>query len=173
MNLHVLLLSAFLLSLAVITYQDLRYRSVPLYVFLLALIGALTMQYNTCGIDESFYLQVLFNSGFIAVNVLIVFLYVKKIKKIPLGNAIGLGDLAFYLVLIPILSTPVYMYFHLVSLLLILIAYPILKKILSLHTRAIPLAGLQALCLCSLILLSECFTLFRPILGSCSVIYWI
>ncbi|ABG60437.1 prepilin peptidase [Cytophaga hutchinsonii] len=173
MTIHVLLLPAFLLILAVITYQDIKYRSVPIYVFLLALVLSIAIQYQQCGIDESFFIQLLFNSGFIAFNLLIVLLYVKKIKKIPLSSAIGLGDLAFYIVLIPVLSTPVYMYFHLISLVFILISYPVLKHSLSLQTKAIPLAGLQALCLSCFIIVFEYVTPGRPIIGSCSIIYWI
>ena len=173
MTMHVLLMSALLLNLVVITYQDIRYRSVPVYVFLFACIVSFLLQFQICGMDELFFIQLLLNSGFIAINLLIVLLYVKKIKKISLTSAIGLGDLAFYIVLIPLLSTPVYMYFHLLSLLLILISYPILKNTLSLQTRAIPLAGLQAFCLICFILLFECFNMNRPIIGSCSIIYWI
>ena len=173
MTLHVILLSAFLLTLAVITYQDIRYRSVPVYVFVVACIVSFLLQYQQCGIDQLFFMQVLLNSGFIAFNLLIVVLYIKKIKRIPLASAIGLGDLAFYIVLIPLLSTPVYMYFHLISLLLILASYPLLKNTLSLQTRAIPLAGLQALCLIIFIVVYECVITNKPIVGSCSIIYWI
>lgn len=173
MTLHVLLVSAFLLNLIVITYQDIRYRSVPLYVFLLAALLAVGIQYQQCGIDRDFFIQLLLNSGFVACNLLIILVYVKKIKRIPLAQAIGMGDLAFYVVLIPVLSTPVYMYFHLISLLIILLSYPFLKNILALHTRAIPLAGLQALCLTGAVLLFENPMLNKPILGTCSSIYWI
>lgn len=170
---HALLLSAFLMNLGVIAYQDFRYRSVPIYVFLFALILSFLLQYQKCGIDEFFIFQLLFNSGFIAFNVLIVMVYVKKVKKIPFAQAIGLGDLVFYIVLIPLLSTPVYVYFHLISLLLILISYPILKNALALKSRAIPLAGLQATCLICIILVFEYFNLNRPLIGSCSLLYWI
>jgi len=173
MIIHVLLLAAFLLNLIVITYQDIRYRSVPVYVFLSASILSFLIQYLRCGIEKLFVSQALLNAGFIALNVVVIFVYVKKIKKIPLVNAIGLGDLAFYVVLIPLFSTPVFIYFHLISLLIILISYPVLKNILSLNTRAIPLAGLQAFCLLCFILAFECFNMNKTIIGSCSLIYWI
>ena len=173
MSVHVILLSAFLLNLAVITYQDITYRSVPLYVFVFAALLAYLIQYEQCGIDELFIKQIVLNAGFIAFNVLALFVYTKKIKKIALSHVIGLGDLAFYLVLIPLLSTPVYVYFHLVSLLIILLSYPLLKNVLALDTRAIPLAGLQALCLFVLIIIFEYCMLNHPITGTCSIIYWI
>ncbi len=170
---HTFLLAVFVINLAVITYQDFKHRSVPLYVFLFAAILSVFIQYQQCKIDELFFLQILLNSAFVAINALIVWLYIKKVVNRDLSSAIGAGDLAFYIVLIPLLSTPVYMYFHLISLLLILISYPFLKNILSLRTRAIPLAGLQALCLIFFILLFECVTLNRPIIGTCSIVFWI
>jgi len=122
--------------------------------------------------DGLFIWQIIFNSIFILLNFLIVFLYVKKVKKIPLTEAIGPGDLVFYVVLIPFLNTPAFMYFHIVSLMLILLTYPMLKNKLSLTNRAIPLAGLQACCLIFFLIVFEYCIPEKSITGSCSILYW-
>jgi hypothetical protein len=173
MNIHAFLLPVFIICLLLISYQDIRYRSVPVYIFSVAFISALVIQYDRCGMDQLFVWQIICNSIFIVLNFLFVFLYVKKVKKIPLKDAIGLGDLVFYMVLIPFLNTPAFMYFHIVSLMLVLITYPMLKNKLSLINRSIPLAGLQACCLIFFLILFEYCIPEKSITGSCSIIYWI
>jgi len=173
MNLHAVLLLLLVLSLAYIAYQDFRYRSVPVLVFGISFLLAIAVQYQACGMDQLFMIQISLNSLFIVLNLLIVIVYIKQIKKIPLSSALGIGDIVFYLILIPLLSIPVFMYFHISSLLLILTLYPILKNTMSFHTRAIPLAGLQACYLIILLIVFEYIYVLKPIVGSCSLVYWI
>jgi hypothetical protein len=173
MNIHAGLLMLLLLSLALIAYQDFKHRSVPIYIFILACCFSILIQYQQCGFNEAFFLQVFLNFSFIVLNVAVVYIYIKRIKKIAVSQAIGLGDLVFYGVLIPVLSTPVFVYFHLLSLILILISYPFLKNILSFKTRAIPLAGLQALCLLICLIVFETKIINKSIIGTCSIMDWI
>ena len=172
MTLHASLLGMLIGLLLFITWQDVTYRSVPVYVFLLALPLVLYLQYLRCGFDDVFVIQCLLNASVISIQLLAVYAYARWIKKINLSSAIGTGDIVFYVLLIPLLSTPVFIYTHLSSLLMILITYPLLNKILSLETRAIPLAGMQAFWLALLIVLFE-WIIQRPLTGSCSLIYWI
>jgi hypothetical protein len=173
MNMHAILVLLLLLNLAMITYHDIRYRSVPVYVFLIAALLSFFIQYERCGMDELFFIQAFSNSIFILANILIVVLYIKKIKKIKIEEAIGAGDLVFYVVLIPLLSTPVFVYFHLTSLFVILILYPVFKNKLSFKTRGIPLAGLQAAYLFCNIIIFEYIIISKPIIGCCAIINWI
>lgn len=162
----------FLMVLAAMTYQDIVHRSIPIYFFLIAFALSITLQYLKCGVDMFFMIQASFNLLFVLLNALIVYIYVCKIKKISLHQAIGLGDLAFYLILIPLFSTPVFMAFHLISLVIVLVGYPLLKDVLSMKARAVPLAGLQSFCLLVLLIVFEFAYKEKSIIGSCSVIHW-
>jgi hypothetical protein len=138
------------ITLFVIFIQDLKSRAVYWVVFpiLLVLLGVLHyIKYDTF---FTVWRPALINLGFLTLQILLVSVYF-SIKSKRLVNTIdgllGLGDILFLLSVTVYLSVLNFLFFYVVSLVLVLLAW-LLWQSRSIKTRKeIPLAGMQALIL--------------------------
>jgi hypothetical protein len=135
--------------LLAIAYQDLRHHSVQW--ILIALAGAVNVVAGVRALSPSEVLTyTIMNLVFIAINIGVLAVYLAVRFKASLRNMfsqyIGIGDVLFWMALTPLFSVFNFIYFHLLSLLVSLILFLLLRLFFtSLKKSAIPLAGLQAL----------------------------
>jgi len=144
-----MLLTLLIVVLWIIAYQDLRYRSVSWILF--PVLAALSF---IVGIEALPITEILvyigFNLTFVALNIAILYGYLFLRYKVTISEAfasyIGIGDLLFWVALVPLFSTINFIYLYLfsivVSVVVILIVriFPVSRKDVT-----VPLAGLQAL----------------------------
>jgi len=135
--------------LLIIAYQDLQQRSVQW--ILMAIAAGITFAIGVIRLPVAEVLTyTLINLLFILVQVglLTAYLLVRFKTNVQgiFSSYIGLGDILFWIGLAPLFSTMNFICFHLVSMLVSLVFFLLLKKF---NTRAnvqtVPLAGLQAL----------------------------
>ena len=137
------LLSLTLIPLAVIVYQDFKFRAISWYlpplIFML-LGGAILYEEGL----QPFWENLFFNSIFILLNLIIVLLYfsLKQKKLINIFQShLGLGDILFFFSLSPIFAPINFMIFFVICL-LIIIVFSILYLFKTKSTnQSIPLAG--------------------------------
>lgn len=132
----------FLLILLIIFNQDIKERQVTFVVLLLGIILGGHLHYT-----NSFFEFFLFN---ISINVLLIslisimlYLYVKLKLQQPFFEAIGVGDILFFLLLAVSFPTISFLVVFSVSLLFSLILFLTVKR--KLKKQTVPLAGFQAL----------------------------
>lgn len=132
----------FLILLLIIFYQDLKDRQVTLLVLVAAmLVGGYL--YYTNSFYELFIFNIGVNSLLIVLISAILFLYTRLKLKLSFFDAIGLGDLLFFMVLAVSFPTLAFVTLFSLSLLFSLVLFLILKPKLTKPT--VPLAGFQAL----------------------------
>lgn len=137
-----LLKGLFLLGLGLITYQDFKIREVSLVLFLgLAVLGG-SMHYRVQYFDF-FILNLIINCCSLVFLIGILFLYAKFAMNVKLKEAIGLGDLLFFMVLALSFPTFSFMFLLVLSFVFSLLLFLVLKP--KLKNKTVPLAGLQAL----------------------------
>lgn len=128
--------------LLLVFYQDIKERKVTL-VLLLLLLGLTGFLHSRFHLFEVFLLNILINIAIISIVVLILLLYSRFLLKKKLFEAIGPGDILFFLVLAVSFPIPSFLIIFSCSLLFAL-ALSIVWK-LKAKNKTIPLAGLQAL----------------------------
>lgn len=138
-----------LLLLAVIVYQDFRYRAIS-WVTLPLLFAAFATN-TVLKTDFSSFLQsFLFNSGFIVFQLFAVTAYF-SLKNRAITNItskyIGWGDILFFVVTAAVFSPVNFIVFYLVSLIITLASALIYRLVKQTSTFEIPLAGAMALVL--------------------------
>ncbi len=142
--------------MAVITYQDFKYRAVSAYLFLLIasllLFNRLAI-YDLANIGSSFIINCLFI--LIQIGVLSIYFSVKKRAWVNIVDLfIGKGDILFFLCLALYLSPLNFIAFHLISL-SISICMVVLQRLIKYNVwEEIPLAGIQSFLLIILMFLS-------------------
>lgn len=145
--------------LAIIVFQDLKYREV--HVLVLAAIFLVA-----CGINYfETYLgirDIAYNIAFIAINILGVMAYMSIKEKTffnPIDKAIGLGDIVFFIAITPLFQTRKFILFFTLGLICSLLIFVATKKIRKHDT--IPLAGYLSLVLLACIGL-KAFNIVNP-----------
>ncbi len=137
--------------LGMVAYEDFRHRGVRWAVF--PFLFFLSLGYATCWISwQEWMWQYCFVLAFLASQFLVLTLYLSlKYKKWtwPTPHFLGLGDLLFLLCAGVPLGFPYFLLFHLLSLLLCVLAALFFP---SFRRGGVPLAGGQA-CLLAIVLL--------------------
>ena len=149
-----------LFCLAFICYQDFRYRAVYWICFPLLGMLFLFLKYLQAGAADSLWHSI-FGLSFFAVQLLLLWAYFSLMHKklINLTDSyLGWGDVLF-LAIVPFYLSPVnYIAFYMGSLVLVLlyvlVAKLIVSKVNQVANTQIPLAGLQAMILGAVLLLS-------------------
>jgi hypothetical protein len=90
-----------------------------------------------------FRFDLLFNLVLLAIQLLVLLLYLKFIKK-SVANMLGVGDVLFFFVMAFAFSTVGFVFFFSLSLLVSLLVWLLTNKN---KNKLIPLAGLQSVCL--------------------------
>lgn len=152
-----------LACLMAVGYQDLRYRQVYVYVFILFFLNALYLQYIRCGFEEEFIIQSSANVFICILQFGTALLYVRFIKKIKMEHALGIGDILYYVCIVPLLSTPVFIMYNIISLIGVILFIALFR----IPKQNVPLAGLQALLLAAAVLTELVFPSVH-LLGTCN-----
>ncbi|MDG2194279.1 MAG: hypothetical protein P8K77_05400 [Polaribacter sp.] len=140
--------------LGIISYQDLKERKVTVLLFLLlALVGGYL--FYTAQVFEVFLINTSINISFIVMLFFLVLLYVKVKMNVKISEAMGLGDVLFFLVLAISFPTVTFLVLFSCSLFFSLLLFLVVKPMLKIKT--VPLAGFQALFLSLVILLNWIF----------------
>jgi hypothetical protein len=137
-----------LITLGVIIAQDMVSRAVYWIVFplLLTLLGLLHYQIDRFGLWQ----PTLFNLGFLALQLLLLSLYfsVKQRRIVNIVDSlIGLGDVLFLFSLTVYFSVLSFLFFYILSLVFVLLFWPVCITMIRKRNKGIPLAGMQALLL--------------------------
>ncbi len=133
------------LSLIFIFFQDYRDRQV--YVFLFPLIGILgTYLFFLNSNLEYYFLSVCINLGIVLIVVLLNYLFAEFIlKKNLLKEALGLGDILFFIAFAFCFPTVTFINFFVFSILFTFVLHLALSKLVKDKNRNIPLAGYMSL----------------------------
>ena len=166
MNNSLLLLIGVCMLLFAIAWQDFKTRTVYVFVFVLFFAAACTLQYLRCGFTEETFVHIGLNASVVCTQLLVLYCYLKFVRKINFFDGMGLGDIFFYICIIPMMSLPVFIFFNISSLVLALLIYVVAGKKIHMKSGAIPLAGIQAFTLLLTILVVEVF-FSTPVLGTC------
>jgi Flp pilus assembly protein protease CpaA len=152
-----LLLSLFtLVCLGFICYQDMRYRAVYWICFPVLAVSLFLLKQQKAEWEESLT-QTALGSLFFGIQLLVLWIYFsiknKRFVNVTL-NYLGLGDILFLFAIAFYLSPVNYILFYVGSLVIVLL-YTLAQRILQKKaSQEIPLAGLQALLLSLLMVLS-------------------
>jgi len=126
----------------VVFIQDIKYRAIHYSLLILIVLVNFVLWFNY----SKDYRTLLFNLFFLITTLLGLKIYVtitKKKKTEGMYLGLGLGDLLFFLVVIPLFSTKNYIFFFITGMIFSLIMHLFLKKISN--NNLIPLAGYLAL----------------------------
>lgn len=143
----------FLTGLLVLVYQDFKDREVTFLVFPFLLIVGAVLHYRTQYI-EIFLLNLIINLGLLSVVLLMLLLYVRLVIKKKFNQAIGSGDVLFFIVIAISFPSITFSVLFSASLFFSLIIYQLLKPKIG---KNIPLAGLQSLFLFFIIVSNSIF----------------
>jgi len=143
-----------MLCLWTIVYQDIKERSVYLWILIatMLLIGFLHYQHSLSGL---FLSSILLNIAIVLTIIFILFLYAKFKIKLALQDTFGFGDLLFFLTIAIGFPTITFVVLFSFSLFFSLILFLVVKK--KLKHKTVPLAGLQALFFSLIFLLNWAF----------------
>lgn len=141
-----LLNSLIIFLLITIFWEDLKLRSVHWFLFPALAICLFCYEYKNSGLTAT-TLNTVSNLAFIALQTSILTIYISiKQRKLTniFKNMIGLGDLLFFVALAFYFSLVNYIIFYILSLLSILLFWPVSNLIGKKKDKYIPLAGIQA-----------------------------
>ncbi|WP_199119340.1 hypothetical protein [Pedobacter sp. ASV28] len=133
------------LVLLAMAWQDFRDRAIAIWLFVLLFIGLIGLKYSLLGRTVLFS-DFKVNMIFLAMQLLCLFLYFswKEKRWVNLFNGyFGEGDLLFLVGVATYLSFFNFVWFHLISLFIVMLISVFVRK----TDAKIPLAGGQALCL--------------------------
>ncbi len=157
---HFLLLSVVIVTLFLIAVQDCKYRAVPVFLFVILFVAVflLTSIQNTL---RATAMQLLVNglvTAFLITALLLVYYLKERSIKFFFEQKMGPGDVLLWFCAAPLFSTINYLIWFIGSLVVVLFIHFLrlafsTKKI---H-QTVPLAGLQAMLLLSVIFLNELF----------------
>ncbi|CAM1344628.1 hypothetical protein [Tenacibaculum amylolyticum] len=132
-----------LILLLGIFLQDIKERKVYVFLLLLALLVGGYTYYDNTFTPQLFFINIFTNAMVVSIIVLLLFLYTKfKIRK-NFFQAIGFGDILFFLALSVSFPTITFLVLFSSSLLFSLLLFISIKS--KLNNKAVPLAGFQAL----------------------------
>ncbi len=132
-------------------------RSVYWFLFPLLAIVFISMRlWNHCA-DRDWIQTTLINISFVIVQLVILSIYfsIKNRRWVNISTGLlGIGDILFLLCITLYLSTLNFLFFYIISLIMVLICWLVWQLIISRKDKSIPLAGLQAF-LFSLFLMAD------------------
>jgi hypothetical protein len=135
--------------LILIAYYDFRYRALPIYLLLIAVICAIVYSITRNNLNSSLEYSVI-NTMFLTFQLCLTSLYFsarsRKFTNI-FNHWLGVGDLIFFLVLIFCFSPLNFILFNIISGFVTILFYAGRKK-----RVLIPLAGSQSIILCVILL---------------------
>ena len=146
----------FLVILILIFLQDLKERKVYLWLLIVAFILSGYLFYQQT-ILQLYLLHISTNALVFLMLILVLFLYSKFKMKLKLSDALGFGDILFFLVFVFGFPVETFLLLFVSSLVFSLILYQVLKPKLS--KKTIPLAGLQALFLFLILFINLAFNI--------------
>jgi hypothetical protein len=156
---HDTLTLLFCCILAFLAYYDFRYRALPVYMLVIALVFGILISVSKNGLSFTLYFSAV-NTILISLQLGLTTLYfsIKTGKFVNIFNSyLGIGDLIFFLVVILCFSPVNFILFIISSGLITLLFYvPSREKVL------IPLAGSQSVILCLILLFSLVFKIIQP-----------
>jgi hypothetical protein len=146
---------AIVMILAIIVYQDFKFRAVSwiLFPLLAAIILLENIFIHALPVFADFYL---INFGFIAVQLVLITLYFSLRNKrwVKLWEQhLGAGDILFFLILCLFFSPVNFLLFYLGSLIVTVVVVLVLRRVRT-DMNVIPLAGIQSGLLAVLIVAS-------------------
>ncbi|HAV54825.1 MAG TPA: hypothetical protein DCX41_07855 [Aequorivita sp.] len=132
-------------SLAFIFFQDYRDRQV--YIFLFPLFGILgSYLFFLSSSLEYYFFSVCMNLGIILIVVLLNYFFAELVLKMSLlKEAMGLGDILFFIAFAISFPTVTFINFFVFSILFTFVLHLALSKLLKKKNRNIPLAGYMSL----------------------------
>ena len=142
MELHITI-SILAVTLLFVFFQDLKNRSI--HIALPILIFALGLVMNYLSLDLSFK-DILYNILFIAMNIVGLILYFSIKNKgyvNPIDKSLGMGDIAFFIAIVPLFNFRSFILFFIFGLVFSLMAHGIYS--LFEKNVTIPLAGYLSL----------------------------
>jgi hypothetical protein len=134
--------------LLVILVQDLKSRAVYWILFPVLIIVLLLLNYFQYRSLSAIWQPVLINMGFLLLQLILVSAYfsIKHGRWINITDSLlGLGDILFLLSVASYLSAVNFLFFYVVSLILILFGWLVWQPQTGKKDKTIPLAGMQAL----------------------------
>jgi hypothetical protein len=137
-----------LLVLLVIFVQDIKSRSVYWILFPLIVVLFIVSDLVSQRSIGDLWLPVLFNLGFLVLQLLIITCWfsLKEKRWVNISaNLLGWGDILFLVSISFYLSFANFLFFHIVSLLLVLTSWLIWQFFANQKTKHVPMAGMQAL----------------------------
>ena len=146
----------FLLLLLGVFIQDFRERKVYLWLLIIAFMLSGYIFYQQTMV-QLYLLHISMNAVVFLMLILVLFLYSKFKMKLKLSDALGFGDILFFLVFVFGFPVETFLLLFVSSLVFSLILYLVLKPKLS--KKTIPLAGLQALFLFLILFINLAFNI--------------
>lgn len=140
-----------ILLLAFVFFQDLKWRAIHVLLPVLILIVGGVI-YSQSGYP---WQELLFSSLFLLITLggLCIYLFIRnKSFKRPFRNTLGLGDVLFFVAVLPLFSMHNYILFFITGMLFSIIGFMVIQ--IFRKTELVPLAGLLALYLVLLRILS-------------------
>lgn len=156
LNIFVLL---FCIILALITYYDFKFKALPLYILVIAVVFGVFFSIIKNGLHFTL-LYAVANAMLICVQLVVTSLYfsIKNRKFTNIFNTyLGIGDGIFFLVIIFIFSPVNFILFIVLSAFLTLIFYARSKNKVQ-----IPFAGCLSMLLCLVLFFSTVFEIIQP-----------
>lgn len=145
--------------LILIIYYDFKYRTLPLYTLVIAVIFGILVSIYRNGLSVTLYYAGV-NTLLISFQLGITTLYfsARRRKLINIFNSyLGIGDVIFFLVVIFSFSPLNFIIFIIFSELLTLVFYALPK-----NRKLIPLAGCLSVVLCIILFFSAVFEIVQP-----------
>ncbi len=131
-----------LILLVLVSFQDFKERAVSIWVFPL-LVTVFSYKAWLVNGWAFFRFDLVFNLALLGIQLLVLLLYLKLVKK-SVVNMLGAGDVLFFFVMAFAFSTVGFVFFFSLSLLVSLLVWLLTNRN---KNRLIPLAGLQSACL--------------------------
>jgi uncharacterized paraquat-inducible protein A len=143
--------------LAMLSVQDWRKRQVHWFLFPVLLLLFVYQKADAYQGTNDFLMDFLFPFCFLLLQLAVLTVYVSVRSRrwtMITDGFVGLGDILFFLVLCFYFNLYTYVLFYLISLMLVLIIWPLSQAFLKLKENTIPFAGLQAFFLILVLLYS-------------------
>ncbi len=131
----------------VVLIQDVKSRAINIFLLPAILLCALFIRYKETGLY--FTSVYLYNAIFLFVVFFVLSLYFSIRKKMlwnPFKDSMGIGDLLFFIAVIPLFDLHSYMYFFIIGLVFSMVVHLLVKSIKkSKDSTTVPLAGYLSL----------------------------
>jgi len=126
----------------VIFAQDLKFRAIHMTLPIAVLALGLFIYFK----NEHHYMGLVYNLLFLMITFLGLYIYLslkKRDFKNPFKEAMGMGDILFFIAVVPLFSTHNYILFFITGMIFSIIGFMIIRMFVK--TEYVPLAGLLAM----------------------------